>query len=426
METSSFTGLINNVALLLAMGIVYDSLGLQNIQHRLLRDGISGVLVGLLAMAVMLTPWELEPGVFFDARWVLISLCGLFFGFVPTCIAVAMAVSLRIYQGGAGIYVGSSVIIFSATIGLTWRYLSDKYQQPLNWWRLYLLGLVVQIVVLGLILFMPAELRFKIIAAIAPTILTFYPIGTMLLGLILRRQQDRRDAEREVLISRQNLNRERGLLKGLIDALPDHIYIKDTQGKYLGCNTAFQNFIGKSEAEITDQTDYELFVEAQAVKNEQEEKNVINKLASIRQEQWADQQSGDRILLNTLKTPFWDTDGQLQGLVGISRDITDERKAQEHILTLSQAIEQSPVSVVITTLEGDIEYVNSTFEKVTGYSKSEILGKNSRILKSGRTPVGRYAELWQHLMHGKAWRGEFQRNNASAPTICCVFRSITG
>ncbi|WP_415898144.1 EAL domain-containing protein [Neptuniibacter sp. QD57_21] len=408
METSSFTGLINNVALLLAMGIVYDSLGLQNIRHRLLRDSVSGVLVGLLAMAVMLTPWELEPGVFFDARWVLISLCGLFFGIVPTCIAVVMAVSLRIFQGGAGIYVGSAVIIFSAAVGLSWRYLSDKYQQPLNWWRLYLLGLLVQVVVLGLILFMPAELRFKIIAAIAPTILTFYPIGTMLLGLILRRQQDRRKAEREVLISRQKLNRERGLLKGLIDALPDHIFIKDTQGKYLGCNTAFQDFTGKSEDEITGRTDYELFLEAQAVKNKQEENDVIEQLSSNNQEQWSDNQSGEPILLNTLKMPFWDTDGKLQGLVGISRDITEERKAQEHILTLSQAIEQSPVSVVITSLDGEIEYVNSTFENVTGYKKEEILGQNSRILKSGRTPIGRYAELWQHLIQGKAWRGEFQ------------------
>ncbi|WP_415887328.1 EAL domain-containing protein [Neptuniibacter sp. QD37_6] len=408
METSSFTGLINNVALLLAMGIVYDSLGLQNIRHQLLRDSVSGVLVGLLAMAVMLTPWELTPGVFFDARWVLISLCGLFFGIVPTCIAVVMAVSLRIFQGGAGMYVGSAVIILPAGIGLIWRYLSEKYEQPLNWWRLYLLGLSVQIVVLGLMLFMPADLRFKIIAAIAPTLLSFYPIGTMLLGLILRRQQDRREAEREVLISRQNLNRERGLLKGLIDALPDHIFIKDTHGNYLGCNTAFQKFTGKSEAEITGRTDYELFVEAQAVKNEQEEKSVIKHLSSDSQEQWSDDQSGKPILLNTLKMPFWDTDGQLQGLVGISRDITEERKAQEHILTLSQAIEQSPVSVVITSLDGEIEYVNSTFEKVTGYKKEEVLGQNSRILKSGRTPIGRYAELWQHLIHGKAWRGEFQ------------------
>lgn len=408
MESSSFAGLINNVALLLAMGIVYDSLGLQNIQARYLREGSTGILIGLLGMAVMLTPWELIPGVFFDARWILISLCGLYFGVIPTLIAVVMTVSLRLYQGGAGIYVGSAVIIFSAIIGLGWRYLSERYQQPLNWWRLYLLGLLVQITVLCLMFFMPEHLRYKIISAIAPTLLIFYPIGTMLLGLILRRQEDRRLAEQQLIINRQSLNRERGLLRGLINALPDHIFIKDRSGRYLGCNKAFEQFIGHSEEGLIGKSDYELLNAEQAALNDQEEQQVLKSKKASNTEQLTESPNGGNILLETLKTPFHDMDGEIQGLVSISRDITDKRKAEERIITLSQAIEQSPVSVVITSLEGEIEYVNSTFEHVTGYSLAEVLGKSSRILKSGKTPQSLYTDLWQQLSKGEPWRGEFQ------------------
>ncbi len=409
METSSFTGLINNAALLLAMGIVYDSLGLQNIQRRYLRDAITGILIGFLGMCLMFTPWEMAPGVFFDTRWILISICGLYFGPIPTLIAVCMTVSLRLYQGGAGIMVGSLVIIFSAAIGLTWRYLSDRYKQPLNWWRLYLMGMLVQLTVLSLMMLMPAEIRFKIIAAIAPTLLSAYPIGTMVLGLILGRQQDRRRAEQELIKSRKTLNYERGLLRGLIDALPSHIYIKNKEGKYLGCNTAFQNFVALPEKEIIGKTDYDLFSHEKAFQHSQLDHKTITNLVPHTEECWIEaNKDSDRILFETLRTPFHDMDGNLQGLVGVSRNITKRRQTEEHIITLSQAIEQSPVSVVITSPEGNIEYVNSAFEKVTGYTQQEILGQNSRILKSGRTPQGRYSDLWQALNSGKAWNGEFQ------------------
>lgn len=408
MENSSFIGLINNVALLLAMGVVYDSLGLHNLRSHYLRDSISGILVGLLGIAVMMTPWELIPGVFFDARWVLICLCGLFFGIIPTAIAVCMMVPLRLYQGGDGMYVGSAAIILPAITGILWRNFSDKHGKAINWLSMYLLGLVVQVTIICLMYFMPEHLRFKIIAAIAPTLLIFYPIGTMLLGLILRRQEDRRQAEQALRENRQILNRERGMLRGVIDALPDHISIKDKEGKYLGCNKAFQAYVAMDETAIIGKRDNELFDQHAEFDTDDEEDRVINDNSVEQYESWVTDNSGESLLFETLKTTFRDMDGNVQGLVGISRDITEKRKTEEHILTLSQAIEQSPVSVVITSPIGDIEYVNSTFETVTGYAKEEVIGHNSRMLKSGKTPQGRFSELWEKLSAGLSWRGEFQ------------------
>ena len=192
---SSFAGLLNNAALLLALGVVYDSLGLDAIRRKVVREVLSGLLVGFLGVSVMLTPWQLAPGIFFDTRWILISLSALFFGLVPTLIAVAMTVSFRLFQGGTGAIVGSLVIVVTSGVGYSWRRLEQNRKWKLTWWNLYLFGILVQLAMLACMFLMPAEVRFKILAAVAPPILLIYPIGTMLLGLILRRQRDRRTAE---------------------------------------------------------------------------------------------------------------------------------------------------------------------------------------------------------------------------------------
>ncbi len=81
---------------------------------------------------------------------------------------------------------------------------------------------------------------------------------------------------------------------------------------------------------------------------------------------------------------------------------------ETRVQVLSQAVQQSPISVVITDLEGNIEYVNEAFQKVTGYSEAEVKGQNTRILKSGNTHPRLYREMWQQIIGGDAWQGEFQ------------------
>jgi PAS domain S-box-containing protein len=93
-------------------------------------------------------------------------------------------------------------------------------------------------------------------------------------------------------------------------------------------------------------------------------------------------------------------------LLAILRDVTDRKRAEESLRKLSQAVEQSPVNVVITDLEGNIEYVNPKFCAITGYTSAEVLGKNPRILKSGHTSDEEYRELWQTITSGREWSGE--------------------
>lgn len=93
-------------------------------------------------------------------------------------------------------------------------------------------------------------------------------------------------------------------------------------------------------------------------------------------------------------------------LFSIIHDITERRYAEEMLRKLSIAVEQSPTSVAITDLEACIQYVNPGFSAVTGYSATEALGQNPRMLQAGETPHETYAELWDKLTNGQTWHGE--------------------
>ncbi|HEY6871997.1 MAG TPA: PAS domain S-box protein [Geobacteraceae bacterium] len=94
-------------------------------------------------------------------------------------------------------------------------------------------------------------------------------------------------------------------------------------------------------------------------------------------------------------------------------ELRERKRAEEQLRKLSHAVEQSPVSVVITDPAGNIEYVNPKFTAVTGYSPEEVMGKNPRILKSGERPGTEYETLWQTITAGREWRGEFHNRKKS-------------
>ena len=89
------------------------------------------------------------------------------------------------------------------------------------------------------------------------------------------------------------------------------------------------------------------------------------------------------------------------------RDITERKQMEERLRQLSRAVEQSPASIVITDLEGKIQYVNSRFSQVTGYSSEEATGQNPSILKSNQTPSRTYEDMWRTIIAGGEWHGEF-------------------
>ncbi|HAQ19906.1 MAG TPA: hypothetical protein DCR40_11835 [Prolixibacteraceae bacterium] len=101
------------------------------------------------------------------------------------------------------------------------------------------------------------------------------------------------------------------------------------------------------------------------------------------------------------------------GYIGTITDITARKKAEKEILKLSRAVEQSPASILITNLEGNLEYANPKALEVTGYQAEEVLGKNPNIFSAGEKPKSEYHLLWDTILSGKEWRGEFHNKKKS-------------
>ena len=104
-----------------------------------------------------------------------------------------------------------------------------------------------------------------------------------------------------------------------------------------------------------------------------------------------------------IRTP----DGKPERIVGTMRDITARKKFEDGLRTLSQAVECSPATIIIARADGVIEYVNRGFERTTGYTREEAIGKNTSFLKSGLQSPEFYRDLWNTITQGRQWRGQF-------------------
>jgi len=112
------------------------------------------------------------------------------------------------------------------------------------------------------------------------------------------------------------------------------------------------------------------------------------------------------MILDNTFYPVRGADGLTRQMVMLSRDVTVERRVQQRLQTLSRAVEQSPAIIVITSAEGDIEYVNPSFTQKYGYSSEEAIGQNPRILKSDHHDAAFYQQMWGTLAEGRDWVGE--------------------
>jgi PAS domain S-box-containing protein len=103
--------------------------------------------------------------------------------------------------------------------------------------------------------------------------------------------------------------------------------------------------------------------------------------------------------------PLLDEEGRFDGAIHIVSDITGRKKAEAERNRLTAAIEQAGETIVITDLDGEIQYVNPAFERTTGYSRNEVTGKNPRVLNSGKQDEAFYRRMWETISGGRTWEG---------------------
>lgn len=194
-----------------------------------------------------------------------------------------------------------------------------------------------------------------------------------------RQVRQERDLRQELEAQRSQIARERGLLVSLRDSIPDLIFYKDIDGAYLGCNDAFAEFSGRSEADLIGKTDFDMFPHEKVAFFHEQDAEILAEGRPRQSEEWVHYPDGRRVLLNTLKTPFYDANRNLLGLIGISRDITATYEFQQELLRLGYVVEQSLDGTAVADLDGTIQFINPAWAAMHGYTQDELLGQHLGI-----------------------------------------------
>lgn len=226
----SLTSLLQNAILLFGLGFLFAAASFDTKINKTVVKVIMGLAIGGITLLIMRIPWELEEGLFFDTRSVLLSVTGMFFGVIPTSLATSVALIYRIFIGGDGVYAGVATIIMSATIGLNWKYIRKFLPKMPFYIEYYVLGVLVHIVTLMTFLLIPWPQAFTVIRHTAIPYLVFFPIITLLLAIVVHHQKNRYQMQID-------LNHQKVLLQSSIDSTQTmEIFALDKNYNYLTYN----------------------------------------------------------------------------------------------------------------------------------------------------------------------------------------------
>jgi PAS domain S-box-containing protein len=208
------------------------------------------------------------------------------------------------------------------------------------------------------------------------------------------------------------LQRSEDQLRTLINAMPDIVCFKDGEGRWLVANDydlelfglKGVDYIGKKDSDLAE---YNSFYKESFLTCEKTDEIAWQKGVPTRSDETILRPDGSALIFDSIKIPSFDADGHRKGMLVVGREITERKMAERELQKLSQVVEQNPASIIVTDLNGIIEYVNPAACAISCYAESELIGQNPRILSSGETPKEDYKAMWDTIKSGKEWKGEF-------------------
>ncbi|HBF34662.1 TPA: hypothetical protein DDW35_08855 [Candidatus Sumerlaeota bacterium] len=363
--------LIHNLALLLAVAVVFDvTIRRWKTDNSWLAQIFLGLALGGIAIALILTPWKLTPGVIFDARYTLMGLAGLFFGWRPTVVAMLIACAFRLHLGGTGAVLGSCSTCTSGIIGIAWRYFRKAPLEDISWKELYLLGIAVYVVMQSLTFFLPWEIALRVFKEVSGPMLIIHPLVTTLLGTLLVNR-----LRREVLTAK--ISEDEAKFHIVADNTYDWEYWLAPDGCFIYCSPSCERISGHTREEfLQDSTllhqiicpeDYALL-----------KTRGCDKVCDDKCEIECRIVRPDGILrwISHVHTPIHDSQGLFLGIRCSNRDITDRKQAEETIRQerkFTDAVMDSiPGLLYLYDDQGHLVRWNKKHEEITGYTREEL------------------------------------------------------
>ena len=400
----TFTDLAQNAILLFALVFVYATTNF-NAKTNIYRKILLGMLIGGFTVLIMLNPWKIEEGLFFDTRSVLLSVSGVFYGGIPTLIAGVIAAIYRIWVGGSGVYAGVLTIVVTVTLGLTWKYIRGYLPRMSKYLEFYLLGLGAHILTWLCFFAIPWPRAFEVLQKTAVPYLLVFPFITMILALALDNQKSRLETE-------LSLQKQRILLQASIDSNTSmEIFAVDKEYRYLTFNSFHQqNMKLFYKADIHEGQNYLDYIENYKMRDRI--KTLLDQALSGKTvKRTLEIEVVKEKYLDESYTPIKNSDDEITGVTIFSQDVTERTKHEQSIMYLSyrdpltnlhnrryyseeldrlDTIKYMPLSIIIADING-LKITNDAFGHEIGdqllitvaTNLVEVFTKENRIARIG-------------------------------------------
>jgi PAS domain S-box-containing protein len=376
--------LILNLSLLVAISVVSGFIAQRRIRDKRAGALIQGVLFGTAAVFGMLQPLVLGPGLIFDGRSVMLSLCSLFFGPWAAIPSVLMTTACRLLLGGTGTFMGVMVILSSSGIGLIAYFRWKPQANPPSVPMLYLLGITVHLVMLSLVFTLPENIVFSVLKRIGPPVILLYPLATILVGKIL---SDHRASVNYM----EKLQASERKYKELIENANSIILRRDLSGTITFMNEFALNFFGYSQDEIIGRNVVGTIVPPCDSMGKDLSQMILD--IGINPEHYKTNENenmkknGTRVWVAWTNKPMVDSGGKCVEILCVGTDITERKRTAEALRERSRFIES------IVNLSPDIIYIydladkrnvfsNNGIRKVLGYSVDEIREMGTHLISA--------------------------------------------
>lgn len=380
--------LFQNIAILLSLSLFYEYFWLRFHSKKILQRLITGAVLSVAVSLLMFTPFKVTETIIFDTRSILLSISGLFFGFVPTLMTTITSFAIRWYIGGDGMYMGLAVIVTSPTLGLLWHYFRKNWHtHKYCWAELLALGFLVHFAMALYTMFLPSGKDIELLKLILlPLILVYIP-GEVLMGILLIKQQKNWENRK----AKEQLIETEFLLHQLIKESQVVAIITDNEMRITDCNPYFLNISGlKIENLLNKPIINELFKQADS--------QTYSKLNLLLNKTINTTSFNSRIIIESDKKLYilWhviateNIEQQKSGFLFLGVNLTEQKLLEEKLMELNEELEYQNETYV--QLNQKLEKANKKSEELLRL-KNLILSNLSHEVRTPMNAILGFAEL---------------------------------
>lgn len=378
MQETFIIGLVHNISMLLVFTMLYDYFWIRTKQNSIWAEIVTGLVLSLVGILLLLTPWTYKEGLIFDTRSILLSISGLIIGPIPTLIAISLIAIYRYFIGGTGVWMGIAVIISSGLIGVLWRTFRPQWKLKYKFVEVAMMGIVVHLQMLLCTFFLPPSLQISTLQNIFLVVLVVYPIFTVLISALMFRQSDNWTMKNALDLSEERL-------QYALDAADEGIWDWFPQKNEFYFSPKLKAMLGYVDADIPNK------LEALSDLLHPDDKNrVMISIAKFISGEVPHYEVEQRLLCedNSYKWTLaqgrimnWDLNNTPERCMGTHKDISDRKEkelllAQERFL-LESLMSFAPQSIYFKDLESKFIRVNKAFAlKMDCKDVNEIIGKS--------------------------------------------------